>query len=154
MEVFKGTFEGTGRRIAVVVSSFNEVISKQLLDGCCETLAKCKVSDDNVRVYWTPGSFEIPVIAKKMADSGSVDAVICLGAVIRGDTPHFDYVCTAVTKGIAEASVSSGVPVIFGIVTADTQEQALDRAGVKSGNKGSQAALAAVEMANLAAQIK
>lgn len=153
MKTFKGTFEGKERKIAIVVSSFNEIISKQLLDGCCETLRKCNVDDTQVSVYWTPGAFEIPLVAKKIAVSGSKDAVICLGAVIRGDTPHFDYVCTATSRGISEASYESGVPVIFGIVTTDTQEQALDRAGVKSGNKGSDAALAALEMVNLLKEI-
>ena len=154
MHQFKGTFDGEGKKIAIVVSSFNEMISKQLLDGCVQTLAKCKVSDDAITVFWTPGAFEIPVIAKKTAASKQFDGVICLGAVIRGDTPHFDYVCTAASRGIAEAAYESGKPVIFGILTTDTQEQAMNRAGIKGGNKGADAALAALEMANLLVQVK
>ena len=130
MKQFKGNFDGKGKKVAIIVSSFNEMVSKQLLDGCVQTLAKCNVADDAVAVYWTPGAFEIPVIAKKTALSKAYDAVICLGAVIRGDTPHFDYVCTSVARGVAEASYESGKPVIFGVLTTDTQEQAMDRAGI------------------------
>jgi len=154
MKQFKGTFDGKGKKIAIVVSSFNETVSKQLLDGCIQTLIKCNVTEDSISVYWTPGAFEIPVIAKKVALSKSCDAVVCLGAVIRGDTPHFDYVCTAATRGVSEAAYESGKPVIFGILTTDTREQAMDRAGIKGGNKGADAALAALEMVNLLAQVK
>lgn len=153
MNQYKGSFEGKGKKIAVVVAEFNEMICSQLLGGCVDTLKKCNVVEDDVSVYWTPGAFEIPVVAKRLAGSKKFDAVVCLGAVIRGETPHFDYVCTAVAKGISETAYETGIPVIFGVVTTDTQEQAMDRAGVKAGNKGSDAALAAIEMANLVAQI-
>jgi len=120
-----------------------------LLTGCVETLKKAGVADGDVTVYWTPGSFEIPLAAKKAAESGKFDAVICLGAVIRGATPHFDYVCSAVTRGVGDVMLSAGMPVVFGVITADSQEQAVERAGIKQGNKGKDAALAALEMAGL-----
>lgn len=153
MNQYKGSFEGKGKKIAVVVSEFNEMICSKLLGGCLDTLKKCKVADEDVDVYWTPGAFEIPVVAKKLAESKKYSAVVCLGAVIRGETPHFDYVCTAVTRGVSETAYETGIPVIFGVVTTDTQEQAMDRAGVKAGNKGSESALTAIQMANLIEQI-
>jgi len=140
---------GEGLKFGVVVSRFNEFITGKLLDGAQDTLARHGVKEADVDVAWTPGSFEIPLIAKKMAKSGRYDAIICLGAVIRGGTPHFDYIAAEVSKGIANVSLESGIPVILGVITADTLEQAIERAGTKSGNYGSQAALHAIEMANL-----
>lgn len=148
-----GTFEGRlvarDCKFAIVVSRFNEFISKSLLSGAMDSLKRHEASEDDVDVAWVPGSFEIPLVAKKLAASGKYDAVICLGAVIRGNTPHFDYVAAEVSKGIARVGMETGVPVAFGIITADTLEQAVDRAGAKAGNKGWQAALTAIEMANL-----
>jgi 6,7-dimethyl-8-ribityllumazine synthase len=149
MQEIKGTYEGKGKKFAIVISAFNDMISRQLLTGCLETLKKAGVGDGDMTVYWTPGSFEIPLAAKKAAQTGRFNAVICLGAVIRGATPHFDYVCSAVTRGVGEVMLSSGLPVVFGVITADSQEQAVERAGIKQGNKGKDAALAALEMAGL-----
>lgn len=148
-----GTFEGRlvarDYKFAIVVSRFNEFISKSLLSGAMDSLKRHEAADDSIDVAWVPGSFEIPLVAKKLAASGDYDAVICLGAVIRGNTPHFDYVAAEVSKGVARVGLETGVPVAFGIITADTLEQAVDRAGAKAGNKGWQAALTAIEMANL-----
>lgn len=148
-----GTFEGRlvarDYRFGIVVSRFNEFISKNLLSGALDSLKRHEAADESVDVAWVPGSFEIPIVARRMAASGRYDAVICLGAVIRGSTPHFDYVASEVSKGVARAGLDTGVPVAFGIITADTLEQAVDRAGAKAGNKGWQAALTAIEMANL-----
>jgi len=138
-----------GKKFAVVVSRFNDFITDRLLGGALDALKRSGAKDEDIEVVKVPGSFEIPLIAKKMAGSGRYNAVICLGAVIRGATPHFEYVSAEVTKGIAMVSLESGVPVIFGIVTTDTIEQAIERAGTKSGNKGWSAAITAVEMANL-----
>ena len=140
---------GEGLKFGVVVSRFNEFITGKLLDGAQDTLVRHGVKEADVDVAWTPGSFEIPLIAKKMAESGRYDAIICLGAVIRGGTPHFDYIAAEVSKGIANVSLGTGIPVILGVITADTLEQAIERAGTKSGNYGSQAAMHAIEMANL-----
>ncbi len=146
---YVGKLVGEGLKFGIVVSRFNEFITSKLLDGAQDALSRHGVKDADVDVAWTPGSFEIPLIAKKMADSGRYDAIICLGAVIRGGTPHFDYIATEVTKGIAKVGLDTGLPVILGVVTADTLEQAIERAGTKAGNYGSQAALHAIEMANL-----
>lgn len=146
---YVGKLVGEGLKFGVVVSRFNEFITSKLLDGAQDTLARHGVKEADVDVAWTPGSFEIPLIAKKMAESGKYDAIICLGAVIRGGTPHFDYIAAEVSKGIASVSLETGLPVILGVITADTLEQAIERAGTKSGNYGSQAALHAIEMANL-----
>ena len=146
---YVGKLVGEGLKFGVVVSRFNEFITGKLLDGAQDTLARHGVKEADVDVAWTPGSFEIPLIAKKMAKSGRYDAIICLGAVIRGGTPHFDYIAAEVSKGIANVSLESGIPVILGVITADTLEQAIERAGTKSGNYGSQAALHAIEMVNL-----
>lgn len=146
---YVGKLVGEGLKFGVVVSRFNEFITGKLLDGALDTLARHGVREADVDVAWTPGSFEIPLIAKKMAESGKYDAIICLGAVIRGGTPHFDYIAAEVSKGIANVSLGTGLPVILGVITADTLEQAIERAGTKSGNYGSQAALHAIEMANL-----
>ena len=146
---YVGKLVGEGLKFVVIVSRFNEFITSKLLDGAQDTLARHGVKEADIDVAWTPGSFEIPLIAKKMAKSGRYDAIICLGAVIRGGTPHFDYIAAEVSKGIANVSLESGIPVILGVITADTLEQAIERAGTKSGNYGSQAALHAIEMANL-----
>jgi 6,7-dimethyl-8-ribityllumazine synthase len=140
---------GEGLKFGVVVARFNEFITSKLLDGAQDTLTRHGVKEADIDVAWTPGSFEIPLIAKKMAESGRYDAIICLGAVIRGGTPHFDYIAAEVSKGIANVSLGTGLPVILGVITADTLEQAIERAGTKSGNYGSQAAMHAIEMANL-----
>ena len=146
---FEGMLLGKGLRFGLVVSRFNEFISKKLLEGAQDALARHGVADGDVDVAWTPGSFEIPLVALKMARSKRYDAVICLGAVIRGGTPHFDYIAAELGKGIARVAMETGVPVIHGVITADTLEQAIERAGAKMGNKGFTAATSAIEMANL-----
>ena len=138
-----------GKKFAVVVSRFNDFITERLVGGAVDALLRCGGKEDDIDVVKVPGAFEIPLIAKKMAQKKKYDAVICLGAVIRGATPHFDYVSAEVSKGIAMVSIESEIPVIFGIITTDTLEQAIERAGAKAGNKGFSAAMAAVEMANL-----
>ncbi len=146
---YQGTLLGEGLRFGVVISRFNEFITARLLEGAEDALLRHGVKEGDIEVAWTPGSFEIPLIAKKMAQSGKYAAIICLGAVIRGGTPHFDYIATEVTKGIAAVGLETGMPVIYGVVTADTLEQAIERAGTKMGNAGFQAAMSAIEMANL-----
>ena len=146
---YVGQLLGEGLKFGVVVSRFNEFITGKLLDGAQDALNRHGVKEEDVDIAWTPGSFEIPLIAKKMAESGRYDAVICLGAVIRGGTPHFDYIAAEVAKGIAQVGLDTGVPVALGVVTADTLEQAIERAGTKAGNYGTQAAQHAIEMANL-----
>jgi 6,7-dimethyl-8-ribityllumazine synthase len=146
---YVGKLVGEGLKFGVIVSRFNEFITGKLLDGAQDTLTRHGVKEADIDIAWTPGSFEIPLIAKKMAESGRYDAIICLGAVIRGGTPHFDYIAAEVSKGIANVSLGTGLPVILGVITADTLEQAIERAGTKSGNYGSQAAMHAIEMANL-----
>ncbi|MBU4175323.1 MAG: 6,7-dimethyl-8-ribityllumazine synthase [Actinobacteria bacterium] len=153
MGTFEGKLVGRDLKFAIVVSRFNEFISKNLLSGAIDSLKRHEVADENVDIAWVPGSFEIPLVAGKMASSGKYDAVICLGVVIRGNTPHFDYVAAEVSKGVARVGLDSGLPVTFGIITADTLEQAVDRAGAKAGNKGWQAALTAIEMANLVSSL-
>jgi len=145
----QGSYQGEGLRIAVVVSRFNEFIAGKLLEGAHDGLSRHGVKDDDVTVVRVPGSYEIPLTAKRTAAGGGFDAVICLGVIIRGQTPHFDLIAAEAAKGIAQASLETEVPILFGIVTADTLEQAIDRAGAKAGNKGFDAALAAIEMANL-----
>ncbi|MGE5577577.1 MAG: 6,7-dimethyl-8-ribityllumazine synthase [Syntrophothermus sp.] len=149
-KVLEGKLIATGLRFAIVISRFNELIGNKLLSGSIDALVRHGAADDDVTVAWVPGAFEIPVVAKKLASSQKYDAVICLGAVIRGATPHFDYVAAEVSKGIAKVGLDTGVPVIFGVLTTDTIEQAVERAGAKAGNKGWDAAVAAIEMANLA----
>jgi 6,7-dimethyl-8-ribityllumazine synthase len=146
---YVGKLVGEGLKFGIVVSRFNEFITSKLLDGAQDALSRHGVKDADVDIAWTPGSFEIPLIAMKMAESHKYDAIICLGAVIRGGTPHFDYIATEVTKGIAKVGLDAGLPVILGVVTADTLEQAIERAGTKAGNYGAQAAVHAIEMANL-----
>lgn len=140
---------GDGLRFGIVVGRFNEFITQKLLGGALDALYRHGVAEENITVAWVPGSFEIPVLARRLAAGGQYDAVICLGTVIRGATPHFEYVAGEVAKGVARASVETGVPVIFGVITADTIEQAIERAGTKAGNKGFNAAVNAIEMANL-----
>ncbi len=147
-KVFEGKLIGDKQRFGIVVTRFNEFITNKLLSGCLDTLTRHGVNTDNIDIAWVPGAFEIPLVAQKMVQK-QYDAVICLGAVIRGATPHFDYVAGEVTKGIAQVGLTSGVPIIFGVITTDTIEQAIERAGTKSGNKGSDAALTALEMVNL-----
>lgn len=154
MRTIEGLLTGRGRRIGIVVARFNEFISGKLLDGAHDGLVRHEVAEDDIEVAWVPGSFEIPLMAQRMARSGRYDAIICLGAVIRGATPHFDYVAAEVSKGIANVALATGVPVIFAVLTTDTIEQAIERAGTKAGNKGFDAALAALEMANALAQFE
>jgi 6,7-dimethyl-8-ribityllumazine synthase len=151
--VFEGSLDGNGLRVAIVASRFNETIVRRLLEGALDSLRRHGVGDDDVSVTWVPGAFEIPAVAKRLAASGDVDAVVCLGAVIRGETPHFDFVAGGAARGIADASLEAGVPVCFGVLTAETTEQAAERAGGKMGNRGFEAALAAIEMANLLASL-
>ena len=148
-EVIEGKLNAQGVRFGIVVSRFNDFINKRLLDGALDALARHGAEDKKISVIKVPGSFEIPLMAKKLADSGKYDAIICLGAVIRGATPHFEYISAEVTKGIAKVTLDSGMPISFGILTTDNIEQAIERAGTKSGNKGWDAALAAIEMVNL-----
>lgn len=154
LKKYEGKLIGNGLKVGIVVSRFNEFITNKLLDGALDALRRHGVDDESIDIAWTPGAFEIPLISKKMATSKKYDAVIALGAVIRGDTPHFDYVANEVSKGIAKISVDYDVPVIFGVLTTDTVEQAIMRAGTKSGNKGFEAAVTAIEMANLIKEIE
>jgi 6,7-dimethyl-8-ribityllumazine synthase len=147
--MIEGQLTAKGKKFGIVVSRFNEMISKSLLSGAFDCLARHGADEEEITVAFVPGSFEIPLAAKKMAESKKYDAVICLGTLIRGATPHFEYIASEVSKGISNVSLSTGVPVIFGIVTSDTIEQAIERAGTKAGNKGWDAALSAIEMADL-----
>jgi 6,7-dimethyl-8-ribityllumazine synthase len=149
----EGSIDGRGLKIGVVVARFNGIVTGYLLDGAREALRRHGVDDDDVTVAWVPGSFEIPLTAKKLAETGEYAAVICLGAVIRGETDHYDHVAGAVTSGVARVSLDTGVPTIFGILTTDTVEQALNRSGLKAGNNGYDAAVAAIEMATLLAVV-
>lgn len=149
MNTLEGKLTAQGMKVGIVVGRFNEFIGSKLLGGCLDGLVRHGVNEDDVTVAWVPGAFEIPLIAKKMAKSGNYDAVICLGAVIRGATSHYDYVCAEVSKGIASVSLETEVPVLFGVVTTDNIEQAIERAGTKSGNKGYDCAVSAIEMVNL-----
>jgi 6,7-dimethyl-8-ribityllumazine synthase len=145
----EGTLEAGGLKFAIVISRYNDFITRRLMEGAHDAIARHGGSLDNVENYWVPGAFEIPLIAKKLAETGKYDAVVCLGAVIRGGTSHFDFVAGEAAKGIGQASLQTGVPVIFGILTTETIEQAIERAGVKLSNRGAEAALSAIEMANL-----
>jgi 6,7-dimethyl-8-ribityllumazine synthase len=149
----EGKLIAKGKKFGIVVPRFNEFITSKLLDGALDALRRHGVKEDETVVAWVPGSFEIPYAASKMAKSGKYDAVICLGAVIRGATPHFDYISAEVSKGIANTALETGVPTIFGVITCDTIEQAIERAGTKAGNKGFDAAMAAIEMVNLFEQM-
>ncbi|MFH0947407.1 MAG: 6,7-dimethyl-8-ribityllumazine synthase [Elusimicrobiota bacterium] len=148
-KVFEGKLLAGGLKFGIVVSRVNEFITSKLLDGCLDALKRHDADERNLDIIWVPGSFEIPFAANKLASSKKYDAVICLGAVIKGDTPHFDYIAAEVTKGIASTGIKTGVPVVFGVITTDNLEQAIERAGTKSGNKGAEAAMTAIEMANL-----
>lgn len=149
-----GQLVAHGQRFGIVVSRFNDFITTRLQEGALEALRRHGAIDDNITVVHVPGAFEIPLVAKRMAQSGHYDAVICLGCIIRGATPHFDYIAAHTARGVSDVGMQTGLPVVFGVITADTLEQAIDRAGAKSGNKGAEAALTAIEMVNLIAQIK
>jgi len=146
---YEGMLLGKGLKFGVVISRFNEFFSKKMLEGALDALLRHGVNEEDIEQAWTPGSFEIPLIAQKMAQTKKYDAIICLGAVIRGSTPHFDHIAAEVTKGIAKVNLDTGVPVIYGVITTDTLEQAIERSGSKAGNKGAAAAVSAIEMANL-----
>ena len=149
MKTFEGKLVSSGIKVGIVVARFNEFITSKLLSGAMDGLLRHNVQAEDIQVAWVPGAFEIPLIASKMAKSGKYDAVICLGAVIRGSTSHYDYVCNEVSKGIAAVSLESGIPVMFGVLTTENIEQAIERAGSKAGNKGSECAEGAIEMVNL-----
>ena len=150
---FEGKLQAEGKKFGIVIARFNSFIAERLLEGALDTLMRSGVKDKEIEVARVPGAFEIPLVAQKMVKSGKYDAVICLGAVIRGATPHFDFVANEATKGIAQASMESGVPIIFGVLTTDSIEQAIERAGSKAGNKGSECAATAIEMVNLLPQL-
>lgn len=154
MKIYEGKLIAEGKKFGIVVSRFNEFITGKLLEGALDALKRHGALNEDIEIAWVPGAFEIPLIAKKMAESKRYNAVIALGAVIRGETPHFDYVANEVSKGIAKISLDTEVPVIFGVLTTDTIEQAIVRAGTKGGNKGFEAAVTAIEMANLMEEIK
>ena len=149
MKVVKGNLIAKGMKFAIIVSRFNEFISTKLLEGAEDTLTRQGALEKDVTAYWVPGSFEIPPVASRLAKSKKYDAVICLGALMRGDTPHFDFISSEVAKGVANIALSEKIPCIFGVITTDTLEQAIERAGTKSGNKGRDAAMSAIEMADL-----
>jgi 6,7-dimethyl-8-ribityllumazine synthase len=153
MKTYEGKLVADGLKFSIVVGRFNELIGSKLLSGAIDALIRHGVDKEDIEITWVPGAYEIPFIAKKMANTNRYDGVICLGAVIRGATPHFDYVASEVSKGIASVSLETETPVIFGVLTTDTIEQAIERAGTKAGNKGSDAAVAAIEMANLVREI-
>ena len=150
---FEGMLLGKGLKFGLVVSRFNEFITKKLLEGAQDALLRHGVSQGDIEVAWVPGAFEIPLIAKKLAQTKRYDAVICLGAVVRGETPHFEYIAAQLAKDISKVGLDTGLPVIYGVITADTLEQAIERAGTKQGNKGFEAAVSAIEMANLLTSI-
>jgi len=152
-KTLEGKLVSKGKKYAIVVARFNEFISNKLLGGALDALSRHGVAEQEITIAWTPGAFEIPIVAQKMAQSKKFDAVIAIGAVIRGGTPHFDYVANEVSKGVAQVALSTGVPVLFGVLTTDSIEQAIERAGTKAGNKGYDAAVAAIEMVNLMEQI-
>jgi len=152
--VVQGSLNAQGLRFAIAVSRFNETISARLLDGAKDCILRHGGAEDSIEVFYCPGSFEIPVVAQRLSKSGKYDAVICLGAVIRGETPHFDYIAAEAAKGVAQVALSGGCPVMFGVLTADTTDQAVERSGGKAGNRGWDAALGAIEMVRLLGQIK
>lgn len=154
MKTFEGKLVSEDMKVGIIVARFNEFITSKLLGGALDTLTRHEVKEENIQAAWVPGAFEIPLIASKMAESGKYDAVICLGAVIRGSTSHYDYVCNEVSKGIASVSLKSGIPVMFGVLTTENIEQAIERAGSKAGNKGSECAQGAIEMVNLIREIQ
>ena len=152
-KVFEGVLLGEGLKFGLVASRFNEFVTRKLVEGAQDALVRHGVNQDDIETAWVPGTFEIPLIARKLAQTKRYDAIICLGAVIRGGTPHAEYIASEVTKGIAWVGLETGLPVIYGVITADTLEQAIERAGTKRGNKGFEAAVSAIEMANLAKSI-
>lgn len=152
-KIFEGQLVAEGLKIGIVVARFNEFINNKLLSGALDGLKRHGVPEEDIAVVWVPGAFEIPLVAQKMADSKKYDAVICLGTVIRGSTSHYDYVCAEVSKGVAHVGMATGVPTIFGVLTTENIEQAIERAGTKAGNKGFESAVTAIEMANLLKQI-
>lgn len=154
MKIYEGKMTSKDMKIGIVVARFNEFITSKLLGGAIDALTRHDISEDSIDVAWVPGAFEIPLIAQKMAKSGKYDAVIALGAVIRGSTTHYDYVCSEVSKGIANVSMNSDIPIMFGVVTTENIEQAIERAGTKAGNKGYDCALGAIEMVNLIREIE
>ena len=149
MKTFEGKFDGKGIKIGIVAGRFNEFITSKLVGGALDVLNRNEVNEDDISIAWVPGAFEIPLITKKMIDTGKYNAIITLGAVIKGSTPHFDYVCSEVSKGVAQLSLQSDIPVIFGVLTTNNIEEAIERAGTKAGNKGFDAAVTAIEMVNL-----
>lgn len=149
MKVIEGNFSGKGLKVGIIAGRFNEFISSKLIGGALDALKRHGVSDDDIELAWVPGAFEMPIVAQKMAKSGKYDAVLTLGAVIRGATPHFDYVCAEVSKGVASVSLETGVPVLFGVLTTNTIEECIERAGTKAGNKGFDCGVSAIEMVNL-----
>ena len=153
MKTLEGKLVSKSIKVGIVAARFNEFITNKLVGGAMDGLIRHDVNEDDIDVAWVPGAFEIPLIASKMAKSGKYDAIICVGAVIRGSTSHYDYVCAEVSKGIASVSLDAGIPVMFGVLTTDTIEQAIERAGTKAGNKGYDCALGAIEMVNLAEQL-
>jgi 6,7-dimethyl-8-ribityllumazine synthase len=153
VKMLEGSLIAKGKRFGIVISRFNDFITKKLSESCVDTLTRHGAKDSEIELAWVPGAFEIPLVAKKMAMSKKYDAVICLGTVIRGETPHFDYVASEVSKGVAKVGLDANIPVIFGVITADNIEQAIERAGAKQGNKGQDAALSAIEMVNLMSAI-
>ena len=153
MRTFEGKFDGKGVKIGIVAGRFNEFITSKLVGGALDVLKRNDVSEENIDIAWVPGAFEIPLITKKLANTGKYDAIITLGAVIKGSTPHFDYVCAEVSKGVAQISLQTDLPVIFGVLTTNNIEEAIERAGTKAGNKGADAAFSAIEMINLIKQI-
>ena len=152
-KIFEGMLLGKGLKFGLVISRFNEFITRKLLEGAQDALLRHGVNEDDIEIAWVPGTFEIPLIARKLAETKRYDAVICLGAVIRGGTPHFEYIAAEVTRSIGKVGLDTGLPVIYGIITADTLEQAIERAGTKAGNRGFEAAVSAIEMANLVRSI-
>ena len=153
MRTFEGKFDGRNVKIAIVAGRFNEFITSKLIGGALDVLKRNDVSEENIDIAWVPGAFEIPLIAKKLANTQKYDAIITLGAVIKGSTPHFDYVCAEVSKGVAQISLQSELPVIFGVLTTNNIEEAIERSGTKAGNKGADAAFSAIEMINLIKEI-
>ncbi|MDD5255111.1 MAG: 6,7-dimethyl-8-ribityllumazine synthase [Candidatus Omnitrophica bacterium] len=153
-KIIEGNLIAKGKKFCIIASRFNDFVTKELIAGCIDTLTRHGCAEQDTTVVWVPGAFEIPVAAQKLAKSKDYDAVICLGAVIRGSTPHFDFIASEAAKGVAQVAQATGLPAIFGIITADTIEQAIERAGTKDGNKVRDAALSAIEMANLLGQIK
>ncbi|MDR2436913.1 MAG: 6,7-dimethyl-8-ribityllumazine synthase [Endomicrobium sp.] len=153
MKIINGQLKADGKKFAIVASRFNEFITEKLISGAQDMLTRHGAYDNDISVYWVPGAFEIPAVAKKIADSKKVDGIICLGCVIRGATPHFDYVAAEVSKGVASISLNDNIPVVFGVLTTESIEQAIERAGTKAGNKGADAATSIIEMVNLYSQL-